>query len=178
MAAPMRTVELLPLVPTTWMDRKRVCGEPRTVSSRRMRSRPKRMPNSSSDSRWSSACSSVQLMSWYSRQRLQLLAQARELVALALDDVRRRALDELGVAELALGAPDLRVEALARRGGAPRGRLDVDGVRREHGHHAAGDRDRRHGIAVLGPRHAREPRDMLGRGAVAVALDARRHGPA
>ena len=49
-AAVIRTVDDLPLVPTTWTAPKRSCGEPSAVSSRRMRSRPNRMPNSSSDS--------------------------------------------------------------------------------------------------------------------------------
>ena len=50
-----RTVEDLPFVPTTWIDAKRRCGIPSTVISLCMRSRPKRMPNSSRPSRYSSA---------------------------------------------------------------------------------------------------------------------------
>ena len=63
-AAPrvMRAVDDLPLVPTTWIARKRSCGLPSTVSSRRMRSSPKRMPNSSSESRWASASSRRQVL--------------------------------------------------------------------------------------------------------------------
>ena len=53
----MRVVEDLPLVPTTWIASKRRCGEPSAVIIRRIRSRPKRMPNSSSERRWRSACS-------------------------------------------------------------------------------------------------------------------------
>ena len=54
-AAVNRTVDDLPFVPTTWTARKRSCGEPSAVSSRRMRSNPKRIPNSSSERRCSSA---------------------------------------------------------------------------------------------------------------------------
>jgi len=62
-AAVMRTVELLPFVPTTWIAQKRSCGDPSTVRRRRMRSRPKRMPNSSRPSRCSSARAALQLTS-------------------------------------------------------------------------------------------------------------------
>ena len=50
-AAIIRVVEDLPLVPTTWIESNRRSGWPSAVISRRMRSRPKRIPNSSSDSR-------------------------------------------------------------------------------------------------------------------------------
>ena len=59
-AAIIRTVEDLPLVPTTWIERKRSCGEPRTVSSRRIRSSPNVMPNSSRSSSQRSASARVQ----------------------------------------------------------------------------------------------------------------------
>ncbi len=54
-AAIMRVVEDLPFVPSTWIVSKRRCGEPSTVIIRRMRSRPKRIPNSSSERRCASA---------------------------------------------------------------------------------------------------------------------------
>ena len=63
----MRTVELFPFVPTTWIAAKRSCGEPSAVSSRRMRSRPKRIPNSSRPSRCSSARSALQALTRPSR---------------------------------------------------------------------------------------------------------------
>ena len=47
----MRVVEDFPLVPTTWIDAKRRSGEPSTVIIRRIRSSPKRIPNSSSERR-------------------------------------------------------------------------------------------------------------------------------
>ena len=50
-AAIIRVVEDFPFVPTTWMLAKRRSGEPSAVIMRRIRSRPKRMPNSSSERR-------------------------------------------------------------------------------------------------------------------------------
>src|SRR3954462_5569309 len=111
----MRAVELLPFVPTTCTAAKRSCGLPSTVSSRRIRSRPKRMPKSSSERRCSSARAADQVTAASSRQGLQLLAQPDELLALGVHDRGGRALDEPRVAELALRAADLRVELRARR---------------------------------------------------------------
>ena len=48
-AAVIRVVEDLPLVPSTWIVSKRRSGEPSTVIMRRIRSSPKRIPNSSSE---------------------------------------------------------------------------------------------------------------------------------
>ena len=50
-AAIIRTVEDLPLVPTTWIESNCRSGWSSAVISRRMRSRPNRIPNNSSDSR-------------------------------------------------------------------------------------------------------------------------------
>jgi DNA-directed RNA polymerase specialized sigma24 family protein len=50
-AAAMRVVEDLPLVPSTWIVGKARSGEPSAVIMRRIRSRPKRIPNSSSERR-------------------------------------------------------------------------------------------------------------------------------
>ena len=50
-AAVMRVVEVLPFVPSTWIASKRRSGEPSTVIIRRIRSKPKRIPNSSSERR-------------------------------------------------------------------------------------------------------------------------------
>ena len=47
----MRVVEDLPLVPSTWIVSKRCWGEPSAVIIRRIRSSPKRIPNSSSERR-------------------------------------------------------------------------------------------------------------------------------
>src|SRR6188472_571713 len=105
-AAAIRTVELLPLVPTTWIERNACCGLPRAVSRRRIRSSPNFMPKSSTERRWSSACSSVQV-------RLQ----PRELVSLGLDDRRRGFGGEAFVGELALRTLDLRLEAGPLGGG-------------------------------------------------------------
>ena len=128
-AAVKRTVEDLPLVPTTWTARKRSCGEPSTVSSRRMRSRPKRIPNSSSESRCSSARPRSQRAHESSSSSLLSLLQ---LVALGLDDGLGRLGDEALVGELALGARDLLAALLGALGGAALLGLQVDGVGREH----------------------------------------------
>ena len=50
-AAIIRVVEDFPFVPTTWMLAKRRSGEPSAVIMRRILSRPKRIPNSSSERR-------------------------------------------------------------------------------------------------------------------------------
>src|SRR4051794_9777416 len=144
----MRTVELLPLVPTTWTARNARCGLPSAVSSRRIRSSPNFIPNSSSESRWSSACSSDQLIPRRpgSSERLELGLEPRELRALAVDDVGGRLRDEALVAELALGAADLGLEPLALRRDPARLGLRVDGVGGEDRHRAAGDGDAGHGL--------------------------------
>src|SRR3954453_22622065 len=111
----MRTVELFPFVPTTCTAGKARCGLPSAVSSRRIRSSPNFMPNSTSESRWSSACSSDQLTrdrpgagvaAGGSSQRPELGLEPRELLALRFDDLRGRLRDEPLVGELALGAGD------------------------------------------------------------------------
>src|SRR3954452_1705960 len=118
----MRTVELLPLVPTTWTASKARCGRPSAVNSRRIRSRPNFIPNSSRESRWPSACSSDQVMRGGpggapvpggSSERLELRLELGELVALAVDHVGGRLRDEALVGQLALGARDLGLEPLA-----------------------------------------------------------------
>ena len=88
----MRVVEDLPLVPTTWTERKRRCGEPSTVIMRRIRSRPKRMPNSSSERRWRSARSPLQRASAHSACQLVARSGAAQLRALGLHHVGRRAI--------------------------------------------------------------------------------------
>ncbi len=121
-AAVMRTVELLPFVPTTWIALKRSCGVPSAVSSRRMRSSPKRMPNSSSPSRCSSARSADQVTG------RALLAQPCELVALGRDHRLRRLGHEALVGQLLLGARDLGLQPAAALVDPPRRRAEVDGV--------------------------------------------------
>ena len=59
-AAVSRAVEVLPFVPRMWIEPKRRSGEPSAVIMRRIFSSPKRMPNSSSERRWRSACASLQ----------------------------------------------------------------------------------------------------------------------
>ena len=54
-AAIIRVVDDLPFDPVTWIARKRSCGDPSAVIRRRIRSSPKRIPNISSESRYSSA---------------------------------------------------------------------------------------------------------------------------
>src|SRR4051794_23462483 len=104
MAAAKRVVEDLPLVPTTCTARKAACGDPSTVSRRRMRSRPKRMPKSSSDRRCSSARWSDHGTSACQLRELGL--EGGELVALGLDDGLGGAGDEALVGELALSPGD------------------------------------------------------------------------
>src|SRR5829696_3209283 len=181
-AAAIRTVELLPFVPTTWIARNARCGLPRAVSRRRIRSSPNFIPNSSRERRWSSACSRVQLNDRRSGpgrargsfQRLQLRLQALELVALGLYHRRRRLGDEALVGELALGARDLPLEPLALARRSLRLRLGVDGVRGEHGDVAAGDRDGGDPSgAVLGPLDTGQPRDGLRSALVALGFEPR-----
>src|SRR6188472_3858153 len=148
-AAAMRTVELLPLVPTTWIERNACCGLPRAVSRRRIRSSPNFMPKSSTERRWSSACSSVQVndppagsrRGARSFERVQVRLQPRELVSLGLDDRRRGLGGEAFVGELALRALDLCVEAGPLGGGALRLGLGVDRVAGQDRHVAARDGD-------------------------------------
>ena len=120
----MRTVEDLPFVPTTWTAWKRSCGEPSTVSSRRMRSSPKRMPNSSSESRCSSARPSVPRASCAARP-----APARRRVELLALGLRRRRPAPWprspgwpACPRRARSRPRTRRPARARAGARPRGR--------------------------------------------------------
>src|SRR3954447_21879384 len=119
------------------MDANRRCGRPSTVMSRCMRSSPNRMPNSSSESRYSSACAKfikgsdpfAVLSRFELRQRVAVL---RELPALLVHDGGRSLRDELLVGQLLLGPLDLggEVGALLLD---PRLRLArVEGVRGEH----------------------------------------------
>ena len=50
-AAVIRVTEDLPLVPTTWIEAKRCCGNPSAVVSLRIRSSPSRQPTGSSEFR-------------------------------------------------------------------------------------------------------------------------------
>src|SRR4029079_12603019 len=88
---------------------------------------------------------------------LELCAQARELLALGLDDLRARLVDEAAVAELALGAGDVAFESFARLRGALRLGRGVDGVLGQDRDAPAGDLDGRHGLgAVAAPLDPRE----------------------
>ena len=142
-AAVMRTVELLPFVPTTWIAPKRSCGEPSAVSSRRIRSRPKRMPNSSRPSRCSSARAPAS-------RRAPVDVTARRAPRAAARACRARPrrppsgalATKPSLASLLLRARDLGVEpaaALARSGARRRrGRRASDAQHRDR---AAGHRD-------------------------------------
>ena len=132
------------------------------------------MPNSSRSSRYPSACGEVH------RSSVQLAPQ-RELLALGLHDVGRRALDELLVGELGLGAGHLALE-LARCGpDAPAlGLLGVDRRVAQHRDRAARHRDRRavrrrSTARPFAEVEARQPRDVLGDLLVALG---RRAAPA
>src|SRR3954447_22319781 len=105
----MRTVEDLPFEPTTCTLAKRRCGIPSAVMSLCIRSSPNRMPNSSSESRYSSAWRSF-TAPVRSAEAFELFAEPRELLALRVDDLAGRALDEALVLKLALGAGDLVLE--------------------------------------------------------------------
>src|SRR5436305_9559063 len=110
-----------------------------------MRSRPNRMPNSSRERMYRSASSGVIRASvrWPTgaSQRLQLGPEPLQLLALGLDDLRRRLVHESLVGELALGPFDLSLE-LGPPGGQPALRaLQIDLVARQdldraprHGH--------------------------------------------
>src|SRR5918992_1770585 len=107
-----RAVDDLPLVPTTWIEAKRRWGMPSTVISLCMRSRPKRIPNSSSPSRYSSAWRKVigppaTRAPDPSPQPAQRLAMILELAPLLLDDLRGSPLDEPLVGQLRLRPLDL-----------------------------------------------------------------------
>src|SRR5690242_18571257 len=101
-----------------------------------MRSSPNRIPNSSRSSRYASACRRFISL----RELFQLRSEPLQLLALGLNDVRRRLLHEALVRELALSTCDLLLEHLAALGLAPRRPLRVDGVRRQDVHGPAGDR--------------------------------------
>ena len=125
----MRTVEDLPFVPTTWIGAKRSCGRPSAVSSRRMRSSPKRMPNSSSESRCSSAC--VERPASLTSSSQLLRCEPLELVALGL---RRPAPAPWPTKPWLASLPSARaISASSRRrarAAAAPAALEVDGVGR------------------------------------------------
>ena len=175
-AALMRTVEDLPFVPTTWIARERApagcrarsaagaCAPARSAS-RTARARgggPRRRSRRHGAVTQSSSSSCLQPLE---------LRRARP---------RRRPRGRLGdealVRELALGARDLLLAAVARSARARAGRgLEVDRLGREHRDAAAGDADGRDRLAAVGrPLDAREPRDVVGRALVALRRPAAR----
>ena len=120
-------------------------GSSSTFSRRRIRSRPKRMPKRSRESRWRSASSALQTASRIGCCELtapRAPPERSELLALAGDDLGRRVGDERRVGELALEPRDLarrasRARARGAASCAPRStpsRIASD---------AAGDRDAR-----------------------------------
>src|SRR3954470_25085822 len=83
-------------------------------------------------------------------ERFELAAQAVELGALGLDEVRGRLRDEALVGELRLGAGDLAAQPLALGLGLARLRLAVDELARANLDAAAGDADRGRRVAMAG----------------------------
>ena len=181
-AAVMRTVELLPFVPTTWIAPNRSCGEPSAVSSRRMRSRPKRMPNSSSPSRCSSLARAavppaLARRSGRGSQRVALLAQAGELVALGLrPPPPAPCATKPCVGELAARRASISASSQPRRSLDPaRGRAEVDGVGRQHARSLPpGTATVAAGSPPSGDHSQRaQPRDVRRRALVALGLEPR-----
>src|SRR6201986_1371899 len=153
MGAIIRVVEDLPLVPTPWMDSNARSGCPSAVIRRRIRSRPKRIPNSSSESSQRSASGPVTARdppSPLRSQRVTLRPQPRQLVALGLDDLRARLGHERLIGELALGALDLAVELGASLGHALLGALHVNLGAGEDMNLATGDGHRGDRLAAVG----------------------------
>src|SRR5690348_8180928 len=116
MAAAMRVVEDLPLVPSTWIASKPRSGDSSAVIMRRIRSRPKRIPNSSSERSARSASASVNVRSGGSlcvgvpaqvvdEQRAQGFAQFALAAVQRVFDQPFRELDvEVGLALVAGGS--------------------------------------------------------------------------
>src|SRR5436309_13432002 len=105
----------LPFVPTTWIDGYARCGSPSSRTRACIRSRPNSFGHGES-------CSSQ-----LTGERVELTAVPLELLALAVDDVRRRALHEPLVGEHPFGPRDLVLQALDLRGDVPV-RLLPDGL--------------------------------------------------
>ena len=103
MAAANSVVDVLPLVPTTWIARNARCGSPSAVSSSRMRSSPSRMPNAARvASRSSSPATYPASSARRASRRLDLAAEPLGALALLGHHGRRRAVDEARVGELRL----------------------------------------------------------------------------
>src|SRR4051794_5613482 len=98
-ASIIRVVVDLPFVPTMWIAGKRVCGLPSRSSSASMRSSPK-----------PSAGQGLRLATQLVADCVELTPVALELLALGLDDVRRRPRGERLVREHALSPLDLALE--------------------------------------------------------------------
>src|SRR5450755_3178390 len=115
----MRVVEDLPLVPSTWMLWKLRSGEPSAVIMRRIRARPKRMPNSSSECSWRSACASLQRAGC--SLGVGMLAQVvdehgpQRLAELPVAAVQRIGDQPFGGLDVVLGLALIAAEALGRR---------------------------------------------------------------
>src|SRR5207247_7863634 len=95
----MRVAVPFPFVPTTWIDGYASCGWPSSRSSARMCSSPNSSGHGLSDS--------IQLVA----ESVELTAVALQLLALGLDDVRRRVLHEALVREHPFRARDLLLQA-------------------------------------------------------------------
>src|SRR4051794_39511855 len=142
-AATMRVVDDLPLVPTTWIDAKRRWGMPRTVISLCMRSRPKRMPNSSRPSRYSSAWRAFIRPGAPARPGTRRASGARPRPR------RGRLLHEAGVPELSLRPINLGAKLLAPCREPSLCLIGIEGVRTQHLHGPAGHGQGRQHVAVL-----------------------------
>ena len=135
------------------------------------------MPNSSSESR----CSSARPRSHAAHESSSSsCCSLLELVALGLDDGLGRLGDEALVGELALGALDLLAQRARRarrraRCSASRSTASDGSTSTDAAGHADG-RDRL--VAVGGELEAREPRDVLGHALVAGRVQPRRHARA
>src|SRR6476659_859363 len=110
----MRVVEDLPLVPRTWIASKLRSGEPSAVIMRRIRSRPKRMPNSSSERSARSASASVNAEEPCARGAPAASSLGVGMPAQVVDDHGPQRLAELAVA------------AVQRVFDEPFGELDVE----------------------------------------------------
>ena len=109
---PSRAVVVLPFVPTTWIALSPRCGSPSAAGAARIRPSPNSSGHGARAARPSQAhvCSAA--------ERIELAPVARELLALALDDLGRRVRDEALVREHPLRAGDLLAEP--RRSRPPR----------------------------------------------------------
>src|SRR5215217_3368096 len=131
----MRVTEVLPFVPTTWIEAKRFCGMPSSEQSRRIRSSPSFQPRTSRRSRISSARPAISpggRRGPSAPQLLELSPIGGELRALRVDHVGRRLGDKPLVGELPLPPPHLGPELLSPLLDSGANRVGVDAFGLEH----------------------------------------------